>query len=333
MNGTVVVIGIVGLVLIVIAVLAIISFYFYNLAIKRGSKDFLSSSGDLVQNAGSGEAESAIDLGLKDEEAPAALELDGVQWVDSQVPDIWHITTQDGLKLQGYFLPAKSATANTVILAHGYSSKGKDLGLIARFYYEQFGYNVLMPDDRGHGASEGNYIGFGWADRFDYLQWIRKTVDMVGEKAKIVLHGISMGGATVMMVSGEPLPPQVKAIVEDCGYTSVRDQLAYQLKRLYKLPAFPILHATSLLTKLRAGYSFDEASALRQLERNKLPMLFIHGGSDTFVPTEMVYRLYEACQTKKELYVADGAGHGLAYSTNKAAYERKVHDFIARYVV
>lgn len=333
MNGIVVVIGIILLVLIVIAVLAVISVYFYNLAIKRGSKDFLSSSGDLVQNDGGGEKESAIDLGLQEEDVPAALELDGVQWVDSQNPQIWHITTKDGLKLQGYYLPAKSPTANTVILAHGYSSKGKDLGLIARFYYEQFGYNVLMPDDRGHGESEGNYIGFGWVDRNDYLQWIRKTVDTVGEEARIVLHGISMGGATVMMVSGEPLPKQVKAIIEDCGYTSVRDQLAYQLNRLYKLPAFPILQATSLLTKLKAGYSFAEASALRQLARNKLPMLFIHGSDDTFVPTEMVYRLYDACHTEKELYVAEGAGHGLAYSTNKAVYERKVHDFIARYVV
>lgn len=333
MNGIVALIGIIGLLLIVIAVLAVISFYFYNLAIKRGSKDFLSSSGDLVQNDGGGEAKAAIDRGLLEEDVPAVLELDGVDWVNSQQLQIWHITTKDGLKLQGYYLQAQPPTARTVILAHGYSSKGKDLGLIARFYYEQFGYNVLMPDDRGHGESEGDYIGFGWVDRLDYLQWIRKTVDTVGRDAQIVLHGISMGGATVMMVSGETLPPQVKAIVEDCGYTSVRDQLAYQLKRLYKLPAFPILHATSLLTKLKAGYSFTEASALHQLARNKLPMLFIHGGDDTFVPTDMVYRLYEACRTEKELYVADGAGHGLAYSMNKAAYERKVHEFVSRYVV
>lgn len=189
-----------------------------------------------------------------------------------------------------------------------------------------------MPDDRGHGGSEGDYIGFGWPDRKDYLLWIRKIIEAVGESAQIVLHGISMGGATVMMISGEKLPEQVKVIVEDCGYTSVYDQLLYQLKRIYKLPAFPILPATSLLTRMKAGYHFNEASALKQLDKNKLPTLFIHGSEDTFVPTEMVWRLYEACKTEKEIYIAEGAGHGMAYSTDKAAYEQKVSDFVGRYL-
>lgn len=112
-------------------------------------------------------------------------------------------------------------------------------------------------------------------------------------QSKIVLHGVSMGGATVMMTSGEALPPNVKAIVEDCGYTTAKDQLAYQLKRMYRLPIFPLLHITSLLTKLRAGYFFGEASALDQLQKSKTPMLFIHGDADLFVPTEMVYELFK----------------------------------------
>lgn len=148
--------------------------------------------------------------------------------------------SEDGLELVGYYIPANTITTKTVILAHGYSSKGKDMGGFAAFYYDKLGYNVLMPDDRGHGASKGDYIGFGWPDRKDYLLWIRKIVDKVGEEGQIALHGISMGGATVMMISGEALPEQVKVIIEDCGYTSVYDQLAYQLERMYKLPTFPI---------------------------------------------------------------------------------------------
>lgn len=108
----------------------------------------------------------------------------------------------------------------------------------------------------------------------------------------------------------EDLPPQVKAIIEDCGYTSVDAQLSYQLSRMYHLPSFPLLNTTSLVTKLKAGYSFSEASALEQIKKNKLPILFIHGAEDWFVPVSMVYELYEACPSEKELYIVEGAGHG-----------------------
>ncbi|NOU73800.1 alpha/beta fold hydrolase [Paenibacillus sp. LMG 31458] len=160
------------------------------------------------------------------------------------------------------------------------------MGKLAQMYKDTLGFNVLIPDARGHGRSEGHYIGFGWPERKDYVQWIDKVIEHMGEQSKIVLHGVSMGGATVMMTSGEALPPNVKAIVEDCGYTTAKDQLAYQLKRMYRLPIFPLLHLTSLLTKLRAGYFFGEASALDQLQKSKTPMLFIHGDADLFVPTD-----------------------------------------------
>lgn len=296
------------------------SFYFYDVAINRDKKDFLQYSEDLKENFSEAARDSEED-GLK-----------GPAWVESKHYETWTMKSKDGLKLVGHFLPAETPTNRVVILAHGYSSQGKEMGTLAKFYHEVLGYHVLMPDARGHGASEGDYIGFGWPDRKDYLLWINQVIEAVGQDAEIILHGISMGGATVMMVSGEELPDQVKAIIEDCGYTSVDDELSYQLKRLYQLPSFPLLPATSLLTKLKAGYSFYEASALKQVEKNKLPMLFIHGGNDNFVPTKMVYRLYDACQAPKDKLIVEGAGHGLAYTKDKAAYETKVIEFIAEYV-
>lgn len=189
-----------------------------------------------------------------------------------------------------------------------------------------------MLDDRGHGKSEGSYIGFGWQDRKDYLKWIDYTINTVGKDSEIVLHGVSMGGATVLMTSGEDLLDNVKAIISDCAYTSVKDQLEYQLKEMYHLPSFPIMQSTSLLTKIRAGYSFEEASALEQVAKAKTPILFIHGDADAFVPYEMVNRLYEKCRSEKDIFIVPNAQHGTAYRDDKVGYEKKVTEFISKYV-
>ena len=203
----------------------------------------------------------------------------------------------------------------------------------ARFYHDELGFNVLMPDARGHGASEGDYIGFGWPERRDYVRWIDWLISQKGAESRIVLHGISMGGATVLMTSGENLPPNVRAVIEDCGYTSVEDELSYQLKRMYKLDPNPIIPDTSRYTKQRAGYSFEEASALNQVKKAKVPILFIHGDADSFVPFEMVGRLYEACPTEKVLFVVHGAGHGRAFWTDRQGYVAAVKAFLAKHLL
>lgn len=306
--------AITALVLFIIVMVAV-SFYFYHVAIARADKEFLAENPDLAANA--------------DVENPFA---DSKDWWSAQSFENWSLITDDGLKLHAYYLPAKKATNQTVLLAHGYAGRSEQMSSFAQMYYEDLGYNVLLPDARGHGLSEGDYIGFGWPERKDVVKWIQMIVEHTGAEAQIVLHGVSMGAATVMMASGEELPPQVKAIVADCGYTSVADELAYQLKRMYKLPSFPILPSTSLLTKLRAGYSFKEASALEQVKKSKTPILFIHGGGDLFVPTEMVYRLYENGPAEKRLFVVPGAGHGLARQFDPEGYDGEVTEFIGAYV-
>lgn len=300
---------------VIILALIIASLYFYTVVITRQSKEFLNDNPDL-----------AVD-------PSAELTAFDVTWLDRQTFETIEIKSYDGLTLRGYYLPASSPTKRTAIIAHGYNSRAlPDMGSFAQLYHDVFGYNVLLPDDRGHGDSEGTYIGFGWHDRCDYLKWIQIAIQKVGEGAQIVLHGISMGGATVLMTSGEKLPEQVKCIVSDCAYTTVKDILSYQCKRIYKLPPTPFVELTSLICKLRAGYFFGEASALRQVKKAQKPILFIHGTDDTFVPTAMIHRLYEACPTYKEKVIIANAGHGLAYATDTDGYTQHVANFLHLFV-
>lgn len=237
----------------------------------------------------------------------------------------------DGLNLIGYYLEAKQPTNKTAIIVHGYTSNGKSMAAFGKIYFEQFGYNILMPDLRGHGESEGNYIGFGWHDRKDIISWINYALTRNGSDSKIVLHGISMGGGTVLMTSGEELPSNVKCIISDCAYSSIKDILAYQMKTTYKLPSFPILNITSIICKFKAGYFFKDGSAIEQVKRSKTPILYIHGDADTFVPTSMVYALNEATKAEKDLLIVKGAEHGNAYWVNTITYETKVKDFINKF--
>lgn len=201
----------------------------------------------------------------------------------------------------------------------------------AKLYFD-LGFNLLIPDARGHGESEGDYIGFGWHERKDYVNWIDKLIADYGEETEIILFGLSMGAATVMNVSGEPLPHNVKAIIEDCGYSSVTKEMAHQLKTMYKLPQYPFIPMTSLITKVKAGYWFGEASPEEQVKKSSTPILFIHGDEDDFVPTHMAYELYHSANCPKELYIALGAKHGYAYIADKTMYQTRIKHFLNAYL-
>lgn len=321
---------VVGVVLIIffgliVVVLTVISLIFYRIVVFRQPKTFLLNNPDLEEI--SEEMSNADTLDIPD------IPIADPEWVDEQQFEILEMKSYDGLLLKGYYLAALVPTTKTAILAHGYGGNAKEnMGSIACMFHEEFGYNVFMPDARGHGISEGTYIGLGWHDRLDYVKWMSLLLQRVGADAQFVLHGISMGGATMLMAGGEQLPEQVKCVISDCSYTSVSEILTYQLKRLYKLPPFPFLRLTSLVCKLRAGYFFSDASPLKHIVKMTKPVLFIHGGEDTFVPTEMVYRLYESCPTCKELLVIPEGGHGLSYPADRAAYTEKVKLFIGRFV-
>jgi len=240
-----------------------------------------------------------------------------------------YLQSSDGLKLHAYALRQSEPGSRWVISVHGYMGYADQMVSFARQFYEQ-GYSVLMPNLRGHGKSEGGYIGMGWHDRLDIKAWIGRILETEPE-AGIALFGVSMGGAAVMMTSGEELPGNVFAVVEDCGYTSAWDEFSFQMKALFGLPSFPLMNFASLITRVNAGYFLEEASAVSQLKKTKMPVLFIHGEDDSFVPFSMLNHVYEAAAGEKEMYSVPGAKHGQAAMIAGDEYWARVFDFLTRH--
>ena len=211
------------------------------------------------------------------------------------------VTMPTGERHHALVIP--SAGRKTAVVVHGWRDCSIDFLFQARIY-EQAGYRVVLPDLHAHGLSEGDMIQMGWLDSRDIVQWMT-----IFQTDTMVVHGVSMGAATTMMTSAKALPKGVRDIrfVEDCGYTCVWDEFAGQLKN---------------------RWSFQEASAIGEVRKSPHPMLFIHGGSDTFVPTEMVYRLYDAKPSKKQLWIAEGAEHALSYKTHPQEYTQKIRAYI-----
>ncbi|MDO5601934.1 MAG: alpha/beta hydrolase [Oscillospiraceae bacterium] len=255
---------------------------------------------------------------------------DALAWLETMGPETIHITSKDGLGLTGHFLPAAVPTDKTILAIHGYRSNGrKEYAVFARFYHE-LGYNLLMPDDRAHGESEGRYIGFGWLDREDCKQWIAWLKQRFGPDAQVLLHGISMGAATVLMAAGDGLDPAVKGVIADCSYSGVWDEFAYQAKHSFHIPCFPVLSLANLISRAIAGYDYKTASVKEQTKKIKVPVLFIHGTKDTYVPTAMVHELFAACRAPKHLLLVNGAVHADSYLTDTPAYEAAVAAHLER---
>lgn len=239
------------------------------------------------------------------------------------------LVTPDGLTLRSsYYRNDRSHLY--VILVHGYTGSRKEMQSLASVYHS-WGFNVLTPDNRAHGESDGKYIGMGWLDKDDielWMKWIAET----DRDAEIVLHGISMGGATVMMVSGDN-PSNLSAVVEDCGYTSVWDIFSDELRSLFHLPSFPVLYMCSFVLKLKAGYTAREASSIRQLEKALSPMLFIHGSDDHFVRTSMLDENFAAkAHGDKERLLVEGAAHAESEALSPELYYGTVKSFLKRHL-
>ncbi len=257
-----------------------------------------------------------------------------VAWIDSvyehrAVRDTF-VVMPSGYKAHAIYLYAPRPTNKTAVVVHGYKLRAEGMLHIAYLYNHDLGYNVLLPDLYGHGKSEGDHIQMGWKDRWDVIKWSEIAHQIFASKnEQMVLHGISMGAATVMAVSGEKTPDYIKCFVEDCGYTSVWDEFAAQLKDQFNLPQFPLMNITSELCLRKYGWSFGEARQIDQVRKCRKPMLFIHGDDDDFVPSWMVHPLYEAKVGKKQIYIAHGSDHTMSYRDHHAQYTRVVREFLA----
>ena len=254
------------------------------------------------------------------------------EWVYSQPLEQVSVKSRDGLKLNGYILKAEGESKGAVICHHGYTSKAMDNAAISVFFHE-LGYDVLLADNRAHGESEGKYVGFGILDRYDCLEWIKLMDKRYEGKKDILLYGISMGATTVLMASSLPeLPKSVKAIISDCAFTSPYDVFSYIMKRDYHLPKFPVMNINDAICRKKAGYGFKDYSTLDAVKSTTVPILFIHGKNDNFVPTWMTEKNYEECTAPKDILMVENAGHGASYYENTEKYEAKVKEFLSKYV-
>lgn len=279
------------------------------------------------------------------------------EWVDSlqdagALGDLY-LTDEKGEPIHALYVAAAHPTRRTAVIVHGYTDNAIRMLHIGRLYSRELGFNILLPDLHGHGLSGGEEIQMGWLDRLDVLRWTEQADELFGHLndtlwvdgtprvcstgTEMVVHGISMGAATTMMVAGEVeygvhQQPFIKCFVEDCGYTSVWDEFQGELKAQFGLPAFPLLHVTDWLCRLKCGWGFRQASALHQVQKCHLPMLFIHGEADDFVPTWMVHPLYEAHAGEKELWLVPGVDHAHSYRDCPDEYTRRVKNFVGKYI-
>ena len=237
----------------------------------------------------------------------------------------WTLESFDGLTLRAKkFTPAENSN-RWAILVHGYGRDGRFAYNYAEFYLKR-GWNVLIPDLRASGTSDGEYITMGALESRDVFDWAKKISD-ANPDAKIILHGVSMGAATVLMTAALN-PHNVFAVVEDCGYTSAYEMFAAQLEKIFGLPEFPVMTCANFVCKFKTGVKISDAAPLAVIDKISVPVLFIHGDADKLVPFEMMGRLYDACTAPKEKFVVSGAGHADAKPSNPAAYFDKVFAFL-----
>lgn len=248
-------------------------------------------------------------------------------WLRAQPMEEVSILSHDGLKLVGHFMD--KGTKRTLILLHGYRATAyRDFSCVAE-YYQSLGFNLLLIDQRAHGLSEGKYITFGVKERFDCVRWAEYVDQRIG--GDIFLDGLSMGATTVLMASGEKLPESVRGIIADCGFTSPEEIMTKIMTVDMKIPKQPLFALVSWMIKKRAGFSIDEYSTVEAMKRNTLPILFLHGRADKFVPCEMTLKAYEACRSEKELLIVENAGHGISYLVEPQRCKAALEAFLKKY--
>ncbi len=239
-----------------------------------------------------------------------------------------YITSEDGLSLHGYFAQNPLSSHRYAIVCHGYTGQAKHMSYYAKNLYNT-GISVLCVDARAHGKSEGNVTGMGYLERRDIILWIKEILKN-DSQAQILLFGVSMGAATVLFASGEgDLPSCVKAVVSDCAFTRVYEEIGNAMRGYVPfLPDFPLVDSASVVCEIRGGYSFRDASCVEAVKNSSTPTLFIHGSADTFVPFYMLDKLYNSAACEKEKLVVKGAKHARSAKTNPELYWGTVNNFI-----
>ncbi len=267
----------------------------------------------------------------EDSSAYSGASVENNSWLEANSCEKY-ITSDDGLNLHGYYVKNQANAHKYAILCHGYSGDAVNMNYYAKKLYGT-GFSVLAVDARAHGKSQGNVRGMGYLEKRDIICWVNELLKYDAQ-ARVAMFGVSMGGATVLFTSGEKdLPSCVRAVVSDCAYTSVYDEIGNTIRGYVPfLPSFPIVDSASVVSEIRGAYSFRDASCVTAVKKSKTPTLFIHGSEDTFVPFYMLDVLYEKAACESERLVIEGAGHAKSAKTNPDLYWGTVNAFLNKHI-
>lgn len=268
--------------------------------------------------------------GEKNDRATTARVREAAHTLESENLEMVETTAMDGVRLVGHWRPCRNP--KRVILAmHGWrSSWTQDFGMISDFFYRN-GCSVLFVEQRGQGASGGDYMGFGLTERYDCLEWVNWINERTDSLLPVYLCGVSMGAATVLMASDLMMPENVAGIIADCGFTSPYAIWKHVLENHLHLSYGIREAAVNDLCRRKIRLDVKSGSAVESLKNTDIPVLFIHGTEDHFVPIEMTYENYQACASEKYLLVVPGAEHAMSYLVERKAYENALLAFWNRY--
>jgi len=255
------------------------------------------------------------------------------EWASKKDIELIDLKNERDLNLKGYFLPAEKQSNVYVLFAHGYRSdhSGDPYNFI-RFYHNEKGYNFMSVDHVTAGASEGDYLGFDYFECEDMLLWVNYLTERFGKDIKIILHGVSMGGATVCKMASR-VPDQVRMIISDCAYTCASEEFLNVANSVGVNRTAPLfLKIFNGMNKRLAGFDLKDTDVRPSVKEAKVPMLFVHGDADDFVPTRMVYELYDLCPTDKDLIIIPGAAHAESILIGSEKYKAKLNEFIDKHI-
>lgn len=237
------------------------------------------------------------------------------------------LVSDDGLILRADMLRG-SGTGKTVIFFHGYKSEPACDFAAMYDFYKSLGCDLIYVHMRAHGKSDGTYIGFGALDRYDVVQWANKAAELFPDN-DIYLHGMSMGAASILQSADLDLNKNVRGIIADCGYSDLSTVFRNLVGKLYHLPTM-FVDVFEYVNLLKAGYGFKEASSVRSVSVARVPLVYICGDCDRYVPKDMALEIFNACKSEKKLLLVPGAGHAASYMCAKDEYEALVREFIGR---
>ncbi len=278
----------------------------------------------MISKVSIGKAFSVIDKNIEKTLLPYKDIIDkGNKWVNEQKTEKVSIKSYDNLKLHGILIEKKNEKG-IIILAHGYrSTKERDL-YSSLYNYYNMGYSLLLIDERGCGLSEGKYITFGAKESLDINSWANYLHKK--KHNNIILGGVSLGATAVLMVNNK----YVKAIIADSGFVSASREVIYVINHYFHIPGVLFIIGINLFCNIFGGFDLRKTNTFDNLSKINIPILFIHGLDDDFVPPKNSLMNYNVYGGEKDLFLVENANHGMGYLVDQEEYLKRIKKIIKK---